>query len=83
MAGWRHSCVELGQVYPGCVLCVLCVDVQTDGCTPLYGAGLNGHVEVVRALVELGASVNQARVRDWLGVVLQLVRCVSCACTSR
>ena len=67
MAGWRHSCVELGQVYPGYVLCALCVDVQTHGATPLYGASQNGHVEVVRALVELGASVNQAGVRAWFG----------------
>ncbi len=35
---------------------------QTDGATPLYIASFNGHVEAVRALVELGAAVNQATV---------------------
>ena len=40
---------------------------QTDGCTPLYVASHNGHVEVVRALVGAGAAVNQARVRDDCG----------------
>ena len=37
---------------------------QTNGCTPLYVASDNGHVEVVRALVGAGAAVNQATVRD-------------------
>ncbi len=46
----------------------VCVVWQTDGSTPLYAASLNGHVEVVRALVEAGASVNQAKVRDDLGL---------------
>ncbi len=35
---------------------------QTDGTTPLLIASQNGHVEAVRALVELGAAVNQAEV---------------------
>ena len=35
---------------------------QTDGTTPLYIASQNGHVEAVRALVELGAAVNHAMV---------------------
>ena len=35
---------------------------QTDGWTPLLIASFNGHVEAVRALVELGAAVNQAKV---------------------
>ena len=39
---------------------------QTNGCTPLYVASHNGHVEVVRALVGAGAAVNQAKVR-WGG----------------
>ena len=30
--------------------------------TPLHIASANGHVETVRALVELGAAVNQAMV---------------------
>ena len=50
-----------------CVLCVLCVYVQPDGCNPLYDASQNGHVEAVRVLVGLGASVNQANVRASLG----------------
>ncbi len=32
---------------------------QTNGATPLLSASAKGHVEAVRALVELGASVNQ------------------------
>ena len=35
--------------------------------TPLQGASGNGHVEVVRALVDLGAAVNQTDV-GWLEV---------------
>ena len=35
---------------------------QTTGATPLYIASQEGHVEAVRALVELGAAVNQATV---------------------
>ena len=46
---------------------------QTDGCTPLFVASENGHVEVVRALVGAGAAVNQARVRDGCGGALWLV----------
>ena len=38
-----------------------------DGATPLYIASEEGHVEAVRALVELGAAVNQAAV-CWLHV---------------
>ncbi len=40
---------------------------QTNGATPLYIASANGHVEAVRALVGLGAAVNQAMV-GWLHV---------------
>jgi hypothetical protein len=33
--------------------------------SPLYIASLNGHVEAVRALVELGAAASQADVGCW------------------
>ncbi len=45
----------------------VCGVLQTDGCTPLYIASENGHVEAVRALVRAGAAVNQSRVRDDCG----------------
>ena len=35
---------------------------QTTGATPLFIASQEGHVGAVRALVELGAAVNQAKV---------------------
>jgi len=41
---------------------LLCLCGQTNGASPLFIASNNGHVEVVRALVELGAAVNQAMV---------------------
>ena len=47
---------------------------QTDGATPLFIASQERHVEVVRALVELGAAVNQATV-GLLEVSLGLVVC--------
>ncbi len=46
---------------------------QGTGGTPLFVASHSGHVGVVRALVQAGAAVNQARVRDdsggggWMG----------------
>ncbi len=38
---------------------------QTDGASPLFIASFNGHVEVVRALLERCAEVDKARVRGW------------------
>ncbi len=35
---------------------------QSGGVTPLYVASQNGHVEAVRALLDAGAAVNQAKV---------------------
>ena len=51
---------------------------QTDGATPLFIGSLHGHVEAVRALVELGAAVNQAKV-GLLEVSLGLVLCTDLA----
>ena len=55
--------------------------------TPLYIASQEGHVEAVRALVELGAAVNQADdVRGWDVYVmcrwslLQACLCVDAYC---
>ena len=35
---------------------------QSNGTTPLIAACLNGHVEVVKALVDASAAVNHAKV---------------------
>ena len=45
----------------------MCAVWQTRGVTPLYIASLNGHVEVVKAVVGAGAAVNRATVRDMSG----------------
>ena len=49
--------------------------------TPLHIASANGHVETVRALVELGAAVNQAKV-GLVDMSLCVPTCafVVCAC---
>ncbi len=42
--------------------CVCHVVFQTNGATPLYIASSKGHVECVRALLSVGAAINQAMV---------------------
>ena len=42
--------------------------VQTDGSSPLSIASWSGHVDVVRALVEAGAAVDQADVSRSVGL---------------
>ncbi len=61
--------------YSSCGVSV-CVVRQTNGRTPIYVASLNGHVEVVRALVGAGAAVNQAKVRYFLGGCWSVRVCV-------
>ena len=39
---------------------VMMTFVLQNGCSPLYIASLNGHVDVVKTLLEAGASINQA-----------------------
>ncbi len=46
-----------------CATRLLSLLSQTDGWTPLHAASHAGHVEVVRALLVGGATVNQAKVR--------------------
>ncbi len=61
---------------------------QTNGATPLFVASQNGHVECVRALLDGGAAINQAKVgstssiaRHCGGRVCGSVWCGSlCAC---
>ena len=52
----------------------VCVVWQTYGWAPLYVASEEGHVQVVRALVEAGAPLNQADVGDHCG------DCCCCSC---
>jgi len=43
------------------LLSTLVYDPLQDGISPLYAAAQEGHLEMVRALLEGGADVNQAR----------------------
>jgi hypothetical protein len=70
MIGWmRRAKMSSGNALMSFVgLAVRLVDAccgQMDGTSPLYAASQNGHVEAVRALVELGAAVSQADVGSW------------------
>ena len=53
--------------------------VQDDGVTALMMASKNGHADVVRALLNSGAAVNQSRTVSMCGMmrVLQTTECVS------
>ena len=39
---------------------VMMTFVLQDGCSPLYAASCNGHLDVVKSLLEAGANINQA-----------------------
>eukprot|EP00731_Ephydatia_muelleri_P033508 Em0031g16a len=39
---------------------VMMTFVLQNGCSPLYGASCNGHLDVVKTLLEAGANINQA-----------------------
>ena len=39
---------------------VMMTFVLQNGCSPLYAASRNGHLDVVKTLMEAGANINQA-----------------------
>ena len=41
---------------------VMMTFVLQNGCSPLYGASFDGHLDVVKTLLEAGANINQANV---------------------
>jgi hypothetical protein len=57
----RHTCDRGGEAWHDVWLVCRAV-LQTDGWTPLYIASGKGHVECVRALLDGGAAINQAKV---------------------
>ena len=67
--GWggekRHF-VALKIVQPGTTFHVTVLPLLTmtfvlqDGCSPLYAASCNGHLHIVKTLLEAGANINQA-----------------------
>ena len=56
----------------------------TDGCTPLYAACDNGHVDIVTALLAASANVDAAEVYPelWTCSVYNCTTCV-CICCDR
>ena len=40
---------------------VMMTFVLQNGCSPLYVASINGHLDVVKTLLEAGANINQAK----------------------
>jgi hypothetical protein len=50
--------------------------VQGNGATPLHAVSENGHMEVLRALLDAGAAVNQADVSGAGDVVRRKCECV-------
>jgi hypothetical protein len=58
------------------------IAAQASGATPVYVASLNGHVEVLRALLVAGAAVNQAAVSVYHSVWENVgAGCVLCEVT--
>ena len=64
--GWRggthcgSEIVQPGTTFHVTVQPLVMTFVLHDGCSPLYGASINGHLDVVKTLLEAGANINQA-----------------------
>ena len=55
--------------------------ILQDGWSPLYSASLNGHLDVVRALIEAGASISQAN--KVVTVLVNQCHCTINLCTGK